>query len=179
MSREQDYFALFGLAPGYELDLSQLTERYRTLQRAAHPDHYAAGSDRERLLAVQRAALINQAFETLSSPIRRAHYLLARAGRVPPGDHVTLKDPVFLMEQMELREELDDIRHEADPMDALSRFGQRVQQALDATVTEIAVHFRNGDEDALAEVENAAGKLQFFEKLQDEVTRLEDKILGL
>lgn len=179
MSHAEDYFALFGLSPSYELDLSVLTERHRALQRTVHPDKFAAGSDRERLLAVQRAALINEAFETLSSPIRRAHYLLTQAGWVRQGEHVTLKDPAFLMEQMELREELDEIKFEANPEASLAQFSERVGQAVDATVTEIAVQFRVGGNEALAKAEHAVSKLQFFEKLQDEVTRLEDKFLGL
>jgi molecular chaperone HscB len=179
MPAGDDYFALFGLPEGFELDLAQLTERYRSLQRTVHPDNFASGSDRERLLAVQRAALINEAFETLNSPIRRAHYLLERLGRVRHGEHVTLKDPAFLMEQMELREELDEIKQEADAEQALSRFAARVQQDLEATVHEIALAFREGGDAALARAEHAVGKLQFFEKLQDEVTRLEDRLLGL
>lgn len=173
-----DFFALFGLSPSFELDLTTLTERYRALQRTAHPDNFAAGSDRERLVAVQHAALINQAFETLNSPVKRAHYLLERAGRVQAGT-LTLKDPAFLMEQLELREELEELRHEADPQAALSRFATRVQQGQDATLTEIAVQFRDGSAAALSQAENAVAKLQFFEKLQDEITRLEDRLLGL
>lgn len=179
MHAADDFFALFGLAAGFELDLALLTERYRSLQRSAHPDAHASGSDRERLLAVQRAALINEAFDTLNSPVKRARYLLERAGRVRHGEHVTLKDPAFLMEQMELREELEAIKHEADAEAALSAFAERVQQDLDATLSEIALHFREGSEQALARAEHAVGKLQFFEKLQDEVTRLEDRLLGL
>lgn len=179
MSHAEDYFALFGLSPSYELDLSVLTERHRALQRTVHPDKFAAGSDRERLIAVQRAALINEAFETLASPVRRAHYLLAQAGRVREGEHITLKDPAFLMEQMELREELDEIKHEADPEASLARFAERVGQALDATISEIALQFRDGSSEAMTKAEHAVSKLQFFEKLQDEITRLEDRFLGL
>lgn len=179
MQPSEDFFALFGMPAHFELDLPLLTERYRQLQRAAHPDAFASGTDRERLVAVQRAALINQAFETLSSPVKRAHYLLECAGRLRQGEHVTLKDPAFLMEQMELREELDDLRHDGDAESALTHFATRVQQDVDATLTEIALAFSEGGETGLARVEHAVGKLQFFEKLQEEITRLEDKLLGL
>lgn len=179
MSQYEDFFALFGFTPTFDLDLSQLTERYRALQRSVHPDNFAAGSERERLLAVQRAASINEAFDVLSSPVRRAQYLLGLKGRARDHSQVTICDPEFLMEQMELREELEAIRHESDPEASLSKFSDRIQQALDTTVGELSGFLRGGEPAELDAAELAVAKLQFFEKLQDEITRLEDRLLGL
>lgn len=40
----------------------------------------------------------------------------------------TMNDPMFLMEQMELREEVEEIAHSADPESALFEFDGKVQK---------------------------------------------------
>lgn len=59
-----DYFTLFGLPARYRVDASQLTSRYQELQRQFHPDRFASQPERERLMALQQAATINDAYQT-------------------------------------------------------------------------------------------------------------------
>ena len=54
-----NYFDLFGLPVDFQVDGSLLTVRYRELQKQCHPDNFATASERDRLLAVQQAARIN------------------------------------------------------------------------------------------------------------------------
>src|SRR5438046_1781371 len=61
----QNYFALFGLLPRYRFDPEKLDAAYRALQRAVHPDRYAAGDDAERRLALQSSARVNEAYRAL------------------------------------------------------------------------------------------------------------------
>ena len=61
---------------GWQVDQISLDASYRKLQQEFHPDRYASQGDVERRLAVQAASLINQAYETLRSPLKRAQYLL-------------------------------------------------------------------------------------------------------
>ncbi|ERM62147.1 cobalamin (5'-phosphate) synthase, partial [Vibrio mimicus CAIM 1883] len=104
-----NYFELFGLPIQFELDGSLLSSQFRTLQKRFHPDNFATASERDRLLAVQQAAQINDAYQTLKDPIRRAEYLLSLQGIEMNAEQQTLQDPMFLMEQMELREELESV----------------------------------------------------------------------
>ena len=115
---KQNYFELFGLEPGFEVDLSAIAESYRELQRAVHPDRFASASDQERLLSVQQAAHVNEAYQTLKSPLLRARYLLELQG-IALNDTDTTMDPMFLMEQMELRESLAGVAGQSDPFAAL------------------------------------------------------------
>ena len=99
-----NYFELFGLPSQFQLDGSLLSSQFRELQKRFHPDNFASASERDRLMAVQKASEINDAYQVLKSPLSRAEYLLAENGVDIRGEQQTMSDPMFLMEQMELRE---------------------------------------------------------------------------
>ena len=107
----KNYFELFGLPVAYIVDTEQLAERYRDLQRVLHPDRYANATEQERRLSMQGATLVNAAFQTLKDPLQRAHYLLTLKGIEMDAQRETTRDSAFLMEQLELREELEAARH--------------------------------------------------------------------
>ena len=75
-----DFFTLLGVPKRFELDQAALDERFRELQREAHPDRIAAADDAARRASMMLAAQINEAYQTLRSPLKRATYLLELAG---------------------------------------------------------------------------------------------------
>jgi molecular chaperone HscB len=103
-----DPFALFGLAPRFDLEPAALEARFRERSREVHPDRHPGASAAERAQAMIRTRALNDAYQVLRRPERRAEHLLAQAG-VVIGDHERL-EPGFLMEILELREELADAR---------------------------------------------------------------------
>ena len=48
-----NYFQLFQLPAGFEIDLTELGTRYLELQRNFHPDNFATASERDRMMAVR------------------------------------------------------------------------------------------------------------------------------
>lgn len=122
-----NHFELFGLPNQFELDNNTLSETFRDLQRRFHPDKFASASERDRLMAVQKAAEINDAYQTLKSPISRAEYILALQGIDIRAEQQTMSDPMFLMEQMELREEIEIIAQSNEPESALFDFDSKIQ----------------------------------------------------
>ena len=99
-----DPFALLGLQPSYDVDLAALERAFFERSKAAHPDRVAGAPAAERVAALSRARALNDAYQMIKKPVPRAEYLLVRAG-VAIGDNERL-DPEFLMEVLELREEL-------------------------------------------------------------------------
>ncbi|WP_250459891.1 Fe-S protein assembly co-chaperone HscB [Microbulbifer litoralis] len=168
----QTYFEIFGLKPGFEVDRRALAERYRELQREFHPDKYASKSDREQLLAMQYAAQINEAHTTLRDPVQRAAYLLKLAG-VEVSPEQTTSDAEFLMQQMMLRERLEDVRGEADPAAALDELADEVHGLYSGEQKHFAEVFVAGDLDA---GKDSLLKLQFLSKLQKQVEELEEDL---
>ena len=100
--------SLFGLPARYQLDTQALSLRFQDLQRQYHPDKFASSSQAEQLAAVSQSATINQAWQTLRHPLMRAEYLLSLHGFDLASEQHTVRDTAFLMEQLELREELDE-----------------------------------------------------------------------
>ncbi|WP_255584478.1 Fe-S protein assembly co-chaperone HscB, partial [Citrobacter sp. Colony322] len=88
--------------------------RFQDLQRQYHPDKFASGSQAVQLAAVSQSATINQAWQTLRHPLMRAEYLLSLHGFDIRNEQHTVRDTAFLMEQLELREELDEIEQAKD-----------------------------------------------------------------
>ena len=110
-----DPFTRLGMAADFALDLEQIEQAYFKAQHLLHPDRFVGKSEREKLLSQQQAAALNEAYETLRSPQHRAASLLVRLGyNKGKVDEQTIHDPELLMEQMELREALDDITTEQD-----------------------------------------------------------------
>ncbi len=108
-----DYFRLYGLEPSFDISLDGLLTRYRDLQREFHPDRFASSSAQERRLSVQISARINEAYHVLSDPLLRAKYLLELLGHPPQANPARL-DMEFLQNQIELREEWEDIREQGE-----------------------------------------------------------------
>lgn len=166
-----NHFELFGLPIQFELDGSLLSSQFRDLQRQFHPDKFATASERDRLLAVQKAAQINDAYQALKHPISRAEYILMLNGFDIKGEQKTLQDPMFLMEQMELREELEDINSE----DALFDFDSRISKMYKNNLLDVK---RELDESQWENATDRVRKLKFVAKLKNEIERVEDSLLG-
>jgi molecular chaperone HscB len=172
----QNHFELFGLEPGFELDLSSLSEKYRDLQRAVHPDKFANASEQDRRLSVQQAAQVNEAYQTLKSPLLRARYLLELQG-VDLDDTDTSMDPMFLMEQIELRESLAGIAGQSDPFTALMALRDTIDAKDKAFISSLGAAFASGEEDALQGARDTVRKMQFMERLLSEVEELEEELV--
>lgn len=166
-----NHFELFGLPIQYELDGSLISSKFRDLQRTFHPDNFATASERDRLLSVQKAAQINDAYQVLKQPIARAEYILLLNGFDIKGEQRTLQDPLFLMEQMELREELEEITSEDDLFD----FDNKVSKMYKKNLLDVKKEL---DESLWEQATDRVRKLKFIAKLKNEIERVEDKLVG-
>jgi len=167
----QNYFELFSLPQQYVLERSDLDARYRKLQHTVHPDRYARASDQERRLSMQQATHINEAYQVLKDPLQRGRYLLELRGHAIEDQQTTHQDPEFLMQQIELREILGEIRQQDDPLQSLDRLAREIQAQYRALESELAQAL-----DTDAETEQAVSlvlKMQYFMRLQNEVQELE------
>ena len=172
-TNENNYFQLFALAERFELDMQQLTDNYRALQRATHPDRFANASEKERRLSVQQAALVNDAFNTLKSPLLRATYLLSLRGVEVGAENNTAMDPMFLMEQMELREALADVGDDDQAVDKIGGILDDIAAKMQSLTKALENNFSAGTAAGLQEAAANVRKLQFFFKLQEEAESVE------
>ncbi|MCE2570809.1 co-chaperone HscB [Motilimonas eburnea] len=169
-----NYFELFGLKPDYTVDLASVSKTYRELQMQFHPDKFATASQSDKLAAMQKASQINDAFQTLKSPLRRAEYLLSLAGVDLQHEQQTLRDPAFLMQQMEWREQLEEIAQSRDPDSEISAFAKQLACHQDTLQQQLVTTL------AAQSYQDAAllvRKLKFMFKLQQELELLEESLL--
>lgn len=171
-----NYFELFALENSFELDTSSLKSKYLELQRAVHPDNHANGTERERLMAVQKTAQINDAFETLKNIDSRAQHLLMLNGIELAHETQTLKDPMFLMQQMQLRETLEEIPRAPDPEQSLMNFQNEISSFISDIDRRFIILFKDGSDCALQNAGDEVRKLKFMLKLSKEAIALEDEI---
>lgn len=172
----KNYFELFGLPVSYRVDVAALSGRYRELQRVVHPDKFSSASAHEQRLALQHATQVNQAFETLKDPLKRAQYLLLLHGIDEASGQQTTSDKAFLMEQLDLREELAGAKHQADPQAALDDLMGRISAMIKKLVAQIAMQFEVGTEEQLTAARESVRKMQFLNKLHQEAENLEAEL---
>ncbi len=166
-------FALFGLEPHFSIDLDAARERYRDLQRIAHPDRHSAADPTQRRLAAQLAADINSAWNTLKDPVARARHLLELRGIDSARFNSAQVPPAILMEQMELREALETAVSEADPLAAIDRLLGRLRTQQQRAGERLQTALTHDDLDtALAGVQ----EMQFLARLQEEALRREETL---
>ena len=173
----KNHFELFGLPAEFDVDNADLASRYRELQRRFHPDRVAGASDQERRLSVQLTAQINEAFQILKDPLKRGRYLLALAGIETDEDTDTVMEPAFLMEQMELREQLEAIRERPNAHEQLAKMGQDIAQRRKARLDQLKQHLASDENGAYQTARNVLREMQFLEKLAHEIEALEEELI--
>jgi molecular chaperone HscB len=173
VSNANNFFEIFALPVSWEIDKAVLDKKFRALQLTFHPDRYASKNDFEKRLAVQTASTINQAYETLSSPLLRAQYLLELEGfDADQESHIT-SDGQFLMQQMLLREALTDAKDSANPKEALVSLSIEAQEASAKIQSDFAQYFNTKEYN---QAFDALAKMQFAFKFVDDISSLEAEL---
>lgn len=123
-------FELFGVPQRFAQDRSALDARWKQLQREAHPDRFAAQDAATQRRAMQWSVRINEAYQRLKDPLKRAAYLCELAG-APINAHDNTSMPAeFLMQQMAWREALDEAQEPDQVQVLLDEVMLSRQQAL-------------------------------------------------
>ena len=91
----------------FNIDLNKLKKSYRIIQAEIHPDKFVSASQIEKEQSLIKSTEINDAYQTLKNPIKRARYLI-RINLNSKENNSTLS-PDFLMQQMEWEEHLESI----------------------------------------------------------------------
>ncbi|GMR18462.1 MAG: co-chaperone HscB [Gammaproteobacteria bacterium] len=174
---EKNFFELFGIPETFDIDSKDLKRRYQDLQRQFHPDKFANASDQERRMSMQITAQINEALQTLLNPVQRGRYLLKLSGVDINDDHDTTMDPAFLMEQIELREKLENINKQADPQKEFMDFMGNVENCKQKCRNQLSKLFLEKSDSANSRARNVLRELQFFDKISSEIEELEERLL--
>ncbi len=162
----QNHFELFGLAPAFALEAEALERSYRDIQSKVHPDRFAHAGDAERRASLQWTTRVNEAYRTLKDPVQRARHLLELRGVDVAFETNTAMPADFLVQQMALRESLEEAVETKDgaSLDSLRKGLAEEKRRLEKQLGESI--------DANNDYAGAAGlvrKLMFLDKLDTEI----------
>lgn len=159
-----DLFQLFDLPATFSIDEQVLEQRYQALIAHCHPDRYASAPALEQRVAAKRAADINDAYQTLSHPVRRGRHLLEVAGVDTQALERQPADPEFLFEQLMRRERVQEFTSLDDTEAADLVDDVRRQYHHSATALGISL-----DANDVAVAASRWVELNYHQKLYDEL----------
>ena len=170
MNLQSSDFELFGVPAQFAQDSAALDARWKELQREAHPDRFAASGTAAQRVAMQWSVRINEAYQRLKQPLRRAAYLCELNGVKIDAENNTAMPGAFLMQQMAWREALD----EADDEAALDMLNTEVQQARQQALAHCA-ELLDVQHDAAAAAQQVRA-LMFIERFASDIEARFDRM---
>tara|TARA_B100001057_G_C22355180_1_gene758645 strand:+ start:51 stop:554 length:504 start_codon:yes stop_codon:yes gene_type:complete len=162
----QNFFETFNLPILFNIDIDMLNHQYRTLQKTIHPDRFVNATDAEKKQSLQKSTQINDAYQVLKDPIKRASHIISlyqvvKENALPPD---------FLMQQMEWEEEFETI----NDLEQIQLFSDKIEEEKKILMELLA---KNLDEQKDWEsATNIISKLKFITNL---FLRIQQKKLSL
>jgi molecular chaperone HscB len=173
-----DYFSVLGFPRAFAIDVGELEQRHKEMTKVLHPDRFARADARARRASLERSVQLNEAWQTLKDPVRRAEYLLSlhgidvgeMAGLGGPGqsgEHATLPVPqILLMEVLELREALAEA-HAAKDVHESEALVAKVRSRLGTVMDDVAKGFLASPPD-LSTVAARLVTVRYYRRFLDE-----------
>ena len=162
------YFELFGIPVSLKVDTGKLQAQFFILSRKYHPDFYSnAGADVQAEV-LEKSALLNQAWKTFQNPDATIKYVLKSKGLLEDEEKYDLP-PEFLMEVMELNEELMDNDNKAG--EGFSRRVNEIQNEIYKPVQHIIenYHEETTSQEELLQVKEYYYKKKYLDRLARQI----------
>ncbi|XP_067163224.1 iron-sulfur cluster co-chaperone protein HscB isoform X1 [Apteryx mantelli] len=157
-----DLFRLMACDRSFRLDEQQLRRRFRSLQRALHPDRFGQRPPKEQYYSEQHSSLINKAYQTLLNPLSRGLYLLELNGIQLAQETDCDADSEFLMEIMEINEKLAEPNNEGN----LEEIETLIKVKQEELTKDVTAAFERDD---LQEAKKLLAKMKYFANLEDKL----------
>ena len=168
-----NYFELFAIPESLKIDAGILARKYFELQKKYHPDYYSNASEEVQAEVLEKAAQVNKAFKTFKNPDETIRYVLMQKGLLEEEEKYNLP-PAFLMEMMELNEQLAEAALEGG--ESLAMVKQALTQAEDgiyAPVQPIIENYKEGITSTaeLLQVKEYYYKKKYLNRLREQLVQ--------
>lgn len=174
-----NHFELLGLPQSFAVDPKQLDAQFRAVSQKWHPDRFATEEPKARAAAAHMSVQVNDAYKTLRDPVARAAYLLKLHGLDldDEGERTHQMNAAFLMEILERREALDDLKQKGD-VDGAIAMGKDIAELEKQTHAQLAELFdaqsKAPEKARLQKLADLAAALRYYRRFQDEVEAIEE-----
>ena len=168
-----NYFELFKIPVQLKVDKNEIRKKFFELSRESHPDYFVNNTNGEQQNALESSALLNKAFKTFSNGDETIKYVLEQKGLIETDEKYGLP-PSFLMEMMELNEELADAQTgDGDTSAILATQIKQLQNELYEPVAGIIENYEEGvtTEKELLQVKEYYFKKKYLLRLQHQLNQ--------
>ncbi|XP_076623745.1 iron-sulfur cluster co-chaperone protein HscB-like protein, mitochondrial isoform X1 [Colletes latitarsis] len=159
------YFEIMGIPKSYDVMETDIRRKYKELQKLLHPDKFSNKSEKEKQLSENLSSLVNNAYSTLSHPLKRGLYMLKLNNRTIPEETDNI-NAEFLMEIMEKNEEIDDAFNDHEKIKKLMEENEVVLNNLSM---EIADAFREND---VIKAETLLIRMKYYDSIHTRLKNL-------
>ncbi len=157
-----NYFELYNMQVSFNPDQRLVKEKFYELSRKYHPDFFSNASAEEQTDVLEKSSMINKAYKTFTNSDETIKYILEQKNLLKEEEKYQLP-PSFLMDVMELNEQLMDAKMEDDEqkLSAVSYQITAAQNEIYEPVKKIIEHYEEG---VSAEKELLQVKEYYFKK---------------
>lgn len=158
-----NYFELFEFDVAPVIDKSLLTKKYLQLQKQYHPDNYSLSDENEQSQSLEMSSLINKAFAVFKDELKTIRYFLEIKGLITEDEKYQLPS-VFLMEMMEVNEQIDEGDYVASSLDDIQ---QELDQEIKLVIQKNASELSEGE---LLLIKEFYYKKKYLKRILDRLT---------
>jgi molecular chaperone HscB len=165
-----NHFELFGIPMQLKPDPAALKKKFYELSRKYHPDFFSQAAEAEQADALEKASQLNKAWKTFQEPDDTIKYVLQLKGLLEEEEKYELA-PVFLMEMLELNEELMEMEPNEAGLSALDKRIAQLQHDLYEPVQPIVEHYQEGitTEKELLRVKEYYFRKKYLHRILDKI----------
>lgn len=140
-----NYFELFEIPESLTVDPVFIKKQFYILSRKYHPDFFSNELEADQTESLEKSSAVNSAYKIFTNPELTIQYFLKQKGLLEEEEKYQLS-PAFLMQMMELNEELTDAKATAETakIKEIEQSIQQLQTEIYEPVKEIVEHYQSG-----------------------------------
>jgi molecular chaperone HscB len=164
-----NFFELFNIPVQLKVNTSLLSKKFIELSRKFHPDYFINESQEAQAEALEKSAMLNKALKTFQQPDETIKYVLKEKGLLQEEEKYELP-PDFLMEVMEINEELMDV-DDTEPGTGLIQKIELLENEIYTPVKKTMENYQEGitTEKELMQVKEYYYKKKYIERIKKQL----------
>ncbi|RAJ31719.1 Fe-S protein assembly co-chaperone HscB [Pedobacter cryoconitis] len=172
-----DYFKFYKLPVSFNPDVQLVKQQFYALSKKYHPDFYINESAEKQEEVLELSTLNNKAYQVLSDPQKRLHYILELKGILAEGENYSLPQD-FLMEMMDVNESLMELQFEPDAAKLeeirkeIDSIAVLMQQELDRLITVFDTQNKDTEANTLAAIKDLYYRKKYLNRINDSLLKL-------
>lgn len=170
-----NYFELYDIPVALKVDPAVVKKKYYELSRRYHPDFHSQSGESEQEDMLQKSADVNRAYKIFQDADDTIRYVLMMKGLMAEEEKYSLK-PDFLMEVMEVNEQLMDLEMDPDAgrLDGIQKETDHLQKKIYEDVAVVIENYKEGvsSEEELLRVKDYYYRKKYLQRILDKIGQL-------